>query len=214
MAFALILIPVMVYLLVSWADFQKKCVSTQAVITDISRHYNRNRDEYEHDVTVEYFIDGQRYTNSLNYYVSSMKPGQTVTVYYDPDDPYRTMDKPYLACVFIAVFVLIFGGVGGGLLFSEISFMMKINRLADEDKYVICGMDCQFLEVNSNVTVNHVRYLQTDIIYCDERGMEHKFSTRPYKPGNCPIYPGQPVKVYVDLENDPKKYYVYTDTDE
>ena len=210
-AFAVIMFMVGVGMMIGWASFSKTCESTDAVITSIER--TRHGKHKRHRVTVEYSVDGEVYSGSLGYYISSMRRGQHVTVYYDPEDPSYTMSKPYIACAAIAVFDLIFGALGVIMLGGEFRNKKIINRLAEEGKYIILDGSVERREVSANVKVNDVRYMQTDFIYRDRYGYEHVFSSRAYPPGRCPFDPWQSVTVYVDIENNPKKYYVCTDNE-
>ena len=210
-AFAVMVLAAGIVIIARWVDFSRTCESTQAVITDIYRTGHGDSEKYH--VMVEYRVDGRRYSGQLGYYTSSMKRGQIVTVHYDPEDPGFTMDSPYLACGIMSIFVLVFGGIGFGFVFSEFRNKRIINRLADEDKYIVLDTQAERREVRSGVTVNRVNYVQTDFVYRDQFGKEYVFSSRPYPPGKCPFDPYQSVTVYVDLENNPKKYYVYTDNE-
>lgn len=210
-AFAVLVLAVGILLMVRWANFSKTCESTQAVITDI--YASGHGDSRTYHVIVDYQVDGENYSGQLGYYNSSMRRGQTVTVYYDPKDPGFTMESPYLACGIMSIFVLVFGGIGFGFVASEFRNKRIINRLADEDKYIILDARTERREVRAGVKVNRVHYVQTDFIYRDQFGNEYVFSSRPYPPGKCPFDPYQSVTVYVDLENNPKKYYVYTDNE-
>lgn len=207
-AFAVICIATVVFWLVSWANFSKNALSTDGVIIDIRGYYNRNSKSTEYDVIVEYTVGGVLYTRSLGYYSSAMEIGQTVTVIYDSEDPDHMMSKPYFECAVIAIFILVFGGAGTIFIVTEILNMQRINRLADEDKYIICDHTCEREEVSAHVKVNRVYYRQTNFIYRDMYGREYVFSSRPYHPEKNPFLDGQSVTVYVDIEKDPKKYYI------
>ena len=200
-----------IIIMTSWVNFSKTCESTDAVIKSIRTSHSG--DSTTHHVRVEYVVDGEIYQNDLGYYNSSMKRGQTVTVYYNPEDPYDTMVRPYFACGMIVVFVLIFGGIGFGMVFSEFRNKKIINRLAEENKYIVLDSRTERREVRAGVKVNNVHYVQTNFIYRDQYGGEYVFSSRAYPPGKCPFDPWQSVTVYVDIEKNPKKYYVCADNE-
>ena len=44
-------------------------------------------DEEDHTVTVEYTVDGTRYTEVLDYYSYNFKEGKTVDILYNPNNP-------------------------------------------------------------------------------------------------------------------------------
>lgn len=210
-AAAAVFIAICAFFLIRWFDFKKDCVSTEAVIVDIRSSYNSSNDSTDYDVTVEYIADGKIYRRPLEYYISSMREGQSVTIYYDPDDPYKIMNSPYLTCAILLIFILILGGVGTYFWLSEILNKRTINRLAAENKYIVCDDQVERYEGSSNITVNNVRYLQTDFIYHDSDGKEYVFSSRAYHPRKNPFADGRNVTIYVDIEKNPKKYYVHTD---
>lgn len=78
---ALIAIAVGVYSLFQTRGFQK----TTATIVSIETTWNF--DEEEHTVTVEYTVDGTRYTEVLDYYSGNFKEGKTVDILYNPNNP-------------------------------------------------------------------------------------------------------------------------------
>ena len=44
---------------------------------------------YNHIVFVDYSYKGQIYERTLNKYISTMRPGDTVEIYVNPNDPYE-----------------------------------------------------------------------------------------------------------------------------
>lgn len=202
---------IVVMLIVQWVNFSATAQQTSAIITDITT-YHDNDGDVRHTVWVEYVVDGKVYERVLGSYTSNMREGQSVTVNYDPKDPDRIMQNPTLGCVMLSIFILSFGGVGGGMLFSELRRRSIVNRLAAEEKYIVLDSNCNCMEVPSNYSSNGVRYMQMDFLYYDPvSGQEYTFSSNPYHPLKSPFRFGQNVTVYVDLEKDPKKYYVSFD---
>ena len=207
-AFAALVLIIDACIFISWLDFKKNCSVTEAVIVDIYSSYNSSDDSTNYRVTVEYFVDGVLYRERLDYYSSSMRVGQYVNVYYDPENPSRMKSDPSITCALMLIFVLAFGGVGGGFLIYEFRLKKIVMALIDEDKYVVCDHTVMREEVSANVKVNRVRYRQTNFIYHTPDGKEYIFSSRPYHPDKNPFIDGQNVIVYVDIEKNPKKYYV------
>lgn len=207
-AFAVIVIIAGIFLQISWLNFKKNCEVADAVIVDIRSSYNSNRESTDHTVIVEYIVDGEIYRGSLGYYTSRMRIGDQVSVNYDPSDPSHTMANPGFAIGIMVVLILAFGGVGGGFLIYEFSRKKLITALIEEDKYIVCDHTVVREEVSANVTVNKVRYRQMKFFYHAPDGTEHVFSSRPYHPNKNPFIDGNNVIVYVDIEKDPKKYYV------
>ena len=207
-AFAVLIIIVGAVIMIQWFDFKKDCKVADGIIVDIRSSYNHRDDSTDHDVIVEYIVDDVVYTSSLGYYTANMRVRDRVSVNYDPDDPSRTMASPGFAVVIMLILILAFGGVGGGFLIYELRHRKLINGLIAEGKYIVCDSSTVREEKSANVTVNHVRYMQTDFIYCAPDGQEYRFSSRAYHPNKNPFIDGQNVIVYVDIEKNPKKYYV------
>lgn len=107
--------------------FFNTAVMTEATIEYIDeyRDYNRTTGKYrtEHDVYIGYqTVDGAFYGDvKLGYYKNGMREGQTLTVYYDPQDP---MDVRVKVGTRLVVWITggigaLFGLLGGALLIKE-----------------------------------------------------------------------------------------------
>lgn len=92
--------------------FEKKGVKTEAVIVDIQKNRVRKRTANgyryrdEHEVYVEYSVDGIEYTEKLGSYNSKMKVGDEIDIYYLEDDPTDIQSKgtaKFLAILFIGL---------------------------------------------------------------------------------------------------------------
>lgn len=192
-----------------WNDFKKDAVPVTATITDISTHTTRrpgsNKRRRTYDVNIEYEYDGKSYSGDLSYYTSGMREGGAVDIFIDPDDPYKHRSEPYLVSGMMAVFGLVFGGIGAAFLGHEIKKSKYINRLIAEGKFIYADYSG---EEQANVTVNNVRYRQAVFVYEDGFGKKLTFKSEPYHPNSCPYSQGDTKKVYVDMETDPKRYYV------
>lgn len=98
-------------------------IETGAVITRIEEELSPacdtfdgiGPDDYEHRVFVEYTYNGVIYSEKeYGNYVSSMKEGDTVRLYIDPDDPESIMSDPAGAFVYLIIgIVIILAGIGG-----------------------------------------------------------------------------------------------------
>lgn len=87
---------------ISGNKFMETALSTTGRITDIqvyrknssyrqSYDYDYNysdsrSDDLEYDVYIEYEVDGQIYDGMCNYYIAGMREGDSITVYYSPDN--------------------------------------------------------------------------------------------------------------------------------
>ena len=90
-------------------------VKTTGVITHVERDI-----QHDLDITyVEFAVDGKTYSGSIDVHGVGDRKGQSVTVYYDPDDPSSFKGDHSK----VGVIVLIIGGVS--CLISVISFFYK-----------------------------------------------------------------------------------------
>lgn len=126
MVIGIIMVVVSIIITASQVSFLKKAKKTEAYIEQIDKHKvrkksidrkNRNKTEYSYDVYVSYEVDGVPYDFvELGYHSTGMKVGQSITIYYNPEDPtsIKTKGAAYLF-IFIpwllAVFFTVFGGV-------------------------------------------------------------------------------------------------------
>ena len=134
-----------------------------------------------------------------------MREGDEVEMLIDPNNPSKNRSEPYLFSGIMAIVGLIFGGIGAGFLIFELKMSRYINGLIAEDKFIYAEYSN---EEQSNVTVNNVRYYQAVFVYEDGFGRQLTFTSRPYHPNSRPYVKGDSMKVYVDMENYPNKYYV------
>jgi hypothetical protein len=185
---------------------------TDAVITDIETrtvHHNGETNTTR-DVYVLYEVDGIPYEKVLGYYTMGMRRGKTITVYYDPQNPDKLLNGSVVPIILCIPLLAAFGGFGYNIIKRERERGVYINGLIAEDKYVV--VDSDGIEENSNLTVNNVCYRCMRYKYTDkETGNEYEFVSNPYHPERCPFTKGMPVKVYVDLEQDPTVHYVCED---
>ncbi|MBQ5331547.1 MAG: DUF3592 domain-containing protein [Oscillospiraceae bacterium] len=192
---------------ISYRNFERNADRINAVITNVDAYTTGSGKSRRtrHNVEVTYVYDGEAYTNSLDYYISGMRTGDFVEVLVNRDDPQNMRSEPKLWLLLFAGFFLIFGGVGFGLTWSEIGTMIKAKRLIDRDRYVMCD---NWEEKLSGTAVNNVQYHR--IIARYDNGIEEfTFKSRPFHPAKQPYVPGESVIVYVDIEENPKKYFVY-----
>ncbi|MGN0638533.1 MAG: DUF3592 domain-containing protein [Huintestinicola sp.] len=192
-----------------WSEFEKDAVPVTARIIDIDTHTTRRSNSHKrttyHDVYIEYEYEGETYSEELDHYTSGMREGDELEILIDPDDPSKNRSEPYLFSGIMALFGLIFGSIGAAFLIHEIKKGRYINGLIAEDKFIYASYSH---EEKANVTVNNVRYNQAVFVYEDGFGRKLIFKSEPYHPNSRPYIQGDSKKVYVDMENDPGKYYV------
>ena len=202
-----VIIVILAALKISYVNFEKKADRVSAVISSISsyRTGSGSKKSTHYDVDITYLYNGESYTHTLNFYESGMHEGDIREILVDPDDPRNIKMKSKLATPFLLIFAVAFGGVGAALLWSEVGTVIRANALIKEDRYVICE---DWEERKANVSVNNVRY--HEILARYSNGFtDYEFKSRPFNPSKQPYTEGENVTVYVDIENDPKKYFVY-----
>jgi len=70
--------------------FKNTATETTAVITQIDAYSTRNgrgHNVTQYNVYVAFTVHGKEYTGALGYHTGGMREGQTVTIYYNADDP-------------------------------------------------------------------------------------------------------------------------------
>ena len=176
-----------------------------STISDIT--YTKNNDGgSQTKVTVEYEFDGTAYQQVLPSADSSMRVGQSVAIYVDPDDPANIQTTE-----FYVVMLAIFGGLGA--VFGTIGVIISIKskdyrkQLIDEGKgepvyATVTYVGKSSVEVNSNITY-HVKANWTD-----EYGMAHEFKSKlTFTDPSLYIAVGDEIQAYVDPKNY-KHYHV------
>lgn len=115
-AFGVLFLVISFFLAKSDKEFKEIALPTTGVITDIEVDYVRRngKTRKDHDVYVEYVVDGVVYNEKLNYYHSGMYRGQKLTVYYNPEYPYEMRGESsgsgimtVVSCIFILIGVAV-----------------------------------------------------------------------------------------------------------
>lgn len=91
--------------LVKSESFKKNAVETQATITEIELYEDSDGDT-QYNVLVEFRTDDAKIEGSLGYHVSGMKKGQTVQIFYNPNDPYDFKSASEDIWIFVVLIVL------------------------------------------------------------------------------------------------------------
>lgn len=196
---------------ISYANQKNSYVPVEAVITDIREEkvYDRSRKttKITHEVIVKYEYEGNTYRTHLGHYNSAMNVGDREEIYIDPEAPGNTVSSPLTLNLIIIPMVIIVMGLGIAFIIREIKRSKAVNKLIEEDMYIFCD---NVIEEQSNTTVNNVRYLWLRCKYY-ANGQTYDFKSHPYHPRDSRYVPGQKVKIYVDLETNPKVYYMVID---
>ncbi len=101
-------------------NFKKTAVETEATITEIEMYEDSDGDT-QYKVLVEFQADDEKIEGSLGYHVSGMKKGQTVQIFYNPNDPHDFKSASEDIWIFAVLIVL---GVPF-LLFGFLPVIMK-----------------------------------------------------------------------------------------
>lgn len=191
--------------------FEANAEKTMAVITEIDRYTTGSGDDRttHHDVYVEYRVDRQVYNCMLNTYTSSMYEGKEIEVMYDPANPGDVRVNDYIAPIILAFMGLVFGGVGGGMFFSNVAASVKRKKLLENgDK--VTGTITNVITV-TNVRINHRHPYKAEVEVNDPfTGERYLYSSKQVM-DDIYYMVGSTVDVYVDRD-DKSKYYVDLDS--
>jgi len=92
----------------------KNFEKTTATITDIRESYDAAREEYDHEVIVEYTYKGETYQSPLGEYSSSYKVGKELEIKVNPADPSEARpasDTGIIIGILFGFIAIIAGGV-------------------------------------------------------------------------------------------------------
>ena len=85
LAIAVIAIVAGVYFTFFHSGGYVKTTATIVSVTELPKDFENEDAKY--DVVVEYTVNGQKYTEKLDYYSPSFKAGGTTEIRYNPDNP-------------------------------------------------------------------------------------------------------------------------------
>lgn len=177
-------------------NFKKHATEVEGIIDDI----------YREEVYVTYEADGELISTRLNFYSSSMRIGDTITLYYDNDDPYivQTSNASFLYWIFFFTGAL-FAVLGIILLISQRRKKARSTRLLETGvrfnaEIVSIGMD---MKISSNY---HHPYV-IDCRYQAPDGVFYTFRSGPVWQNPSHYLTSEYVPVYVD-PNNYSNYYV------
>lgn len=102
-------------------SFKKNAVETEATITKIESYEDSDGDT-QYNVLVEFYVDDTKLEGSLGYHASGMKKGQTIQIFYNPDDPHDFKSASEDLWMFV-VFIV------AGIPFAIVSFSTVIIKL-------------------------------------------------------------------------------------
>ena len=176
---------------------------TEAIISSI----HRSRDNESTTVFVTFMtLDGREITTELNYYSSGMYTGQSIELYYDPNNPGKVM----VDSKFFIVFPLAFIGCGSIFFIIGIVFIKKGHDFKKKKNMLISAGYSVWADIidfsqNINISVNgrhpfiiHAQYSEND--------REYNFKSHDVWLNPAPFLNSK-VRVYLD-RHDYTVYYV------
>lgn len=184
--------------------------TTSATITDIDTSYSVD-DESEHRVRISYRVSGTIYETDLSYYSSGMSVGDTLTIYYNPDNPNKIcyVSGMWLVVAIVGVIGVVFGTIGGIFLIVGIRRDRLDKRLIAEGNYVYADIDC--VDYNTMVSINGRHPYIIKCRYYDQYSdITYLYKSRDIRFDPTEILSARGItqlKVYVSKDN-PKQYMV------
>lgn len=198
-----------IFISIAGQRFRERAEEITAVITDISAYRDSDGDLH-HDVLVEYTVGGKLYEGvELNYYSSSMRDGQEITVLCDPDDPMHIQSEK--GQIFLCVLL-----TGMGILFVVIGLIpivvirqkaVRKKKLRETGRRLYAAVE----EIVQNTSYS-VNGRHPYLIYCIYRD-DYADKVYRFRSGNVwtdpasVLHPEDLIPVYVD-ERDYQHYYV------
>lgn len=166
--------------------------------------------DISHNVRVRYEFEGEEYTGVLTYYASSMREGDIVNVYIDPDNPHNYY-SPEGAWMILVVFSILGGTfflIGAGFLIFLISRRLRKKKLLRDGDRVYAQIDNVF--TNRNVQTNGRHPVRIDCSWRDPAdGVTYHFRSDNLWKDPTPILERQNItQLPVYLNPDKKKEYV------
>ena len=158
-------------------DFEREALKAEATIEDITTSYSYDSDgdkKTNHDVLVQFVVDGQIYEGALGSYNSSMHIGDKITIYYDPEDPndFRPENESVIGVIFsivgaaflgIAIVILLVSIIKKNKQKKKKAYLMEngilvsahIDTVGFNANYSINGrnpyvLECSYLDPNTN----------------------------------------------------------------
>lgn len=137
---------------ISESNFKKTSETTTGTIIDIESYRDSDGDT-RYEVYVDFKVKGKTYSGSLNYYSADMDIGDSVVIYYNPDNP-NTFKGENPALFLLLIFGLgsLFALFGLGFIIIAVRKRMIKNRVL---KYnMIIQANISGCEINRNLAVN------------------------------------------------------------
>lgn len=161
-------------LIISGQNFRKTAKETQGTIVD----FKRTSSDDSPTVYLKYNADGRDYVSTINYYSSSIKYGDKLTIYYQPANPLsiQTSDgDKFIMMIFLPI----------GILFILFGIFLIIRNISSKsrDKYLLQHGDRLITTIsevvkNTGLEVNSRNPYVVYSVYKAPDGTVHEFKSR------------------------------------
>ncbi len=192
--------------------FAETAQETTALITDVQKERVRRNGKYRtsYDVYVQYEVDGVTYNQELNGGSSGMREGQTLVVYYNPENPRdvrKSKSAGMLGFAMVLSLVFVAAGVGIGVVPAVKSSKRKKLRVTGEQATGL--ITSVIIDRSIRINKRHPYKAQCEVIdpLTEEK---YLYSSESYMEDIRHLQ-GQQVTVYYDPD-DRSKYYVDLDS--
>ena len=192
----IVFISVSLFLSASTENFKKHATEVNGTIEKISAD----------KVFVTFQANGTTVSTRLNYYSSSMRPGDPIALYYDNNDPYivKTSDSNILNYIFISVgaFMALLGII---LLLSQIIKKKQKNILLETGMRI--NAEIVSIELNMQISSNYRHPFVVECRHQAPDGTVYTYYSGPIWQNPTKYLTSEYIPVYVEPTN-PKNYYV------
>ena len=200
--FGVILVAAAAFIAIRSSVYRKNGIETVATITRIERKTDSDGDDNA-SVYVSYTVDGENYEGKLDYYSSFMRVGNTVKIFYMPDDPQDMISagsNVVLVTIMIA-FGIICIGLGTAYVAVPAAKKRRLNRLKTNGRRV----DARVKEFDCPKKTRVMGKNIARLVCVDPDG--NRYETRFLYDNQRYFDIETPVAVYVDPD-DPEKYAI------
>lgn len=211
MALAIISISLTVLLVSRLLWIRSEMHTIESTITSIAR------DGDSHIVMINYRYEGRSYTVRYNTYYASMRVGDKVTIYVNPENPAKYYQANLFTHVFLpGVFAFAFGVVGIPMFISSHKTSRIKSKLMSSGRKILGTVTDIKTNHGTSITIGGSRHFKNHItcsIIDDFTGIEKVYKSRGFwKPSNFDVKLGlSTVDIWIDSQ-DQENYFVDTDS--
>lgn len=184
-------------------DFKNNADTTEAVITDIVRYHSKNGSKRR--PVIKYTVNGREYQQTLSEYHSGMSVGDSITVYYDPNDPANVSSGSLFSSIMVTGAGVLFAAIGGVFIGVVVVSLSKRKRLMQNGD-ALTGIITD-VRMNMSVRINRRHPFKAECEVNDPYTSERYLYSSENITEDISGFIGSEVTVYVD-KNDKRKYYV------